>query len=92
MPFKSKAQQRWGNSPAGLKALGGKAKVSEWNSSTPKKLPIKVSKVPKGPVREHFKLATNKLKLPKGKMNNPKMPTLKGVKVSNLLGKISKLK
>lgn len=34
MPFKSKAQIRWGNSKAGIKALGGKKKVAEWNKST----------------------------------------------------------
>jgi len=37
MPFVSKAQQRWGNSKAGLRALGGKQKVQEWNSSTNQK-------------------------------------------------------
>lgn len=31
MPFVSKAQARWGNSPAGRKALGD---VEEWNKST----------------------------------------------------------
>jgi len=36
MPFVSRAQQRWGNSPAGKKALGGQAAVDEWNSATPK--------------------------------------------------------
>lgn len=42
MPFVSKAQQRWGNSPSGIKALG-KAGVKEWNSSTAgKKLPGKL--------------------------------------------------
>jgi len=34
MPWKSKAQQRWGHSPAGVKALGGMAAVSEWDSDT----------------------------------------------------------
>lgn len=34
MPFVSDDQRKWGNSPAGLKALGGHAKVSEWNQST----------------------------------------------------------
>jgi hypothetical protein len=34
MPFKSTAQQRWANSPAGVKALGGEAKVHEWNEAT----------------------------------------------------------
>ncbi len=31
MPFLSRAQARWGNSPAGRKALGD---VSEWNNAT----------------------------------------------------------
>ncbi len=34
MPFVSIAQQRWGNSPAGRKALGGQAAVNEWNQAT----------------------------------------------------------
>jgi hypothetical protein len=34
VPFKSRAQSRWGNSPAGHRALGGKDKVDEWNAST----------------------------------------------------------
>lgn len=43
MPFVSKAQERWGNSPAGRKALG--SKLSEWNSATKgRKLPNKVKK------------------------------------------------
>ena len=45
MPFKSKAQQKWGNSTAGVKALGGKKKVAEWNAATKgKKLPVRVKK------------------------------------------------
>ncbi len=34
MPFKSKAESRWGNSPSGIKALGGPSAVAEWNAST----------------------------------------------------------
>jgi len=34
MPWKSKAQQRWGNSPTGKKALGGQGAVDEWNQAT----------------------------------------------------------
>lgn len=34
MPWKSKKQAAWGHSPAGLKALGGKKSVSEWDSAT----------------------------------------------------------
>jgi hypothetical protein len=42
MPFVSRAQQRWGNSPAGHKALG-EAGVKEFNAATKgKKLPEKV--------------------------------------------------
>jgi hypothetical protein len=44
MPFVSKAQIRWGHSPAGIRALGGKRKVEEWQSETPKGLPEKVKK------------------------------------------------
>lgn len=31
MPYKSRAQQRWAHTPAGEKALGGPAKVHEWD-------------------------------------------------------------
>ena len=45
MPFVSKKQQAWGNSPAGIKALGGKKNVAEWNAATKgKNLPQKVKK------------------------------------------------
>jgi hypothetical protein len=36
MPWQSKKQAAWGHSPAGVKALGGKAKVAEWDAATPK--------------------------------------------------------
>lgn len=36
MPWDSVQQARWGHSPAGLKALGGKAKVAEWDAATTK--------------------------------------------------------
>lgn len=39
MPFVSKKQQAWGNSPAGIKALGGKKAVAHWNKETPKNIP-----------------------------------------------------
>ena len=45
MPWKSEAQRRWGNSPAGIKTLGGKKNVAEWNAATKgKSLPQKVKK------------------------------------------------
>lgn len=44
MPFVSRQQQKWGNSSAGVKALGGPAKVAEWNASTKgRKLPKRVA-------------------------------------------------
>jgi hypothetical protein len=43
-PFVSKAQQRWGNSPEGEKALGGPKKVAEWNNDTTLGLPERLSK------------------------------------------------
>lgn len=40
MPYRSKAQARWAHTPAGTKALGGKAAVQEWDRETEgKKLP-----------------------------------------------------
>lgn len=45
MPFKSKAQQKWAYTPQGMKALGGPAKVAEWQKATGKvKLPAKAPK------------------------------------------------
>lgn len=42
MPWKSKAQQAWGNSSSGHQALGD-AGVAEWNAATKgKKLPSKL--------------------------------------------------
>jgi hypothetical protein len=32
----SKKKVAWGHSPAGVKALGGPAKVREWDAATPK--------------------------------------------------------
>lgn len=44
MPFVSKAQARWGNSPAGHKALGD---VDEWNHATD------FSSLPERSMKEH---------------------------------------
>lgn len=45
MPYKSLAQERWAHTPEGMKALGGAAAVSEWDSATKgKKLPKKVKR------------------------------------------------
>jgi hypothetical protein len=34
MPFKSDAQRRWAHTEAGKEALGGAAKVAEWDSAS----------------------------------------------------------
>jgi hypothetical protein len=34
MPFKSQAQRRWAHTAAGVKALGGKKVVSEFDTAT----------------------------------------------------------
>jgi hypothetical protein len=36
MPWQSKAQARWGHSPSGMRALGGKQAVREWDAATRK--------------------------------------------------------
>lgn len=44
MPYVSDAQRRWAHTATGTKALGGPAKVSEWDqASKGKELPEKVS-------------------------------------------------
>lgn len=52
MPWKSTAQARWGHSPAGEKALGGKSAVGEWDAaskgkSLPKRAPAAKPQPPK---------------------------------------------
>lgn len=45
MPYRSKAQKRWAHTPEGLKALGGKKGVAEWDkASKGKKLPARAKK------------------------------------------------
>lgn len=45
MPYKSNSQRRWAHTRSGIKALGGKAKVAEWDAASKgKKLPEKVKK------------------------------------------------
>lgn len=45
MPWKSQKQREWGHSPAGIRALGGKKAVEEWDRATKgKKLPKKKDK------------------------------------------------
>jgi len=45
MPYKSDQQRKWAHTKTGMKALGGKKKVAEWdNVSRGKKLPKRVSR------------------------------------------------
>lgn len=44
MPWKSEQQRKWGHTKDGIKALGGKAKVQEWNRATPKNIPKQAPK------------------------------------------------
>lgn len=37
MPYESKKQQAWAHTPSGMKALGGAAKVHEWDEATKRK-------------------------------------------------------
>lgn len=61
MPWQSKAQSRWGHSPTGEKALGGKDKVAEWDSATtPGSLPEK-KKQPTGGALAKAALAMRKV-------------------------------
>ena len=48
MPWKSISQMKWGNSPAGIKALGGKKAVEEWDRETGNKKLPKVAPKKKG--------------------------------------------
>jgi hypothetical protein len=45
MPYKSKKQETWAHTPSGMKALGGKEKVKEWDkASKGMKLPATAKK------------------------------------------------
>ena len=45
MPWKSSKQRAWGHTKEGMKALGGKQAVAEWDRATGnKKLPQRVKK------------------------------------------------
>ena len=45
MPWKSEAQRKWGHSKTGIKALGGRKNVEEWDKATKgKKLPKRSKK------------------------------------------------
>jgi hypothetical protein len=49
VPFESHAQQRWAHTKKGTEALGGAAKVAEWDSATKgKKIPEKIKSYESG--------------------------------------------
>ena len=49
MPYKSKKQAAWAHTKAGTKALGGKAKVKEWDQASKcKQLPKTAKRGGKG--------------------------------------------
>ncbi len=49
MPYKSDAQRGWAHTPAGMKALGGPAKVAEWDAASKgMKLPARAKTVKGG--------------------------------------------
>jgi hypothetical protein len=49
MPYKSDAQRRWAHTASGIKSLGGKKKVAEWDRATKgKHLPARKRKSTKG--------------------------------------------
>lgn len=53
MPYTSDAQRRWAHTKRGTKALGGKAKVAEWDrASKGKSLPERVNAALYGPKRK----------------------------------------
>lgn len=49
MPYKSEQQRKWAHTEKGMSALGGPAKVAEWDKeskgkSLPKKVKLKIKK------------------------------------------------
>ncbi len=58
MPYSSKAQERWAHTPSGEKALGGPAKVHEWDEATKgRPLPEKVGKTKKRALKKSHIMA-----------------------------------
>ena len=56
MPYKSDAQRRWAHTPTGEKALGGPAKVAEWDAAS-KGMKLPERKAPAAPTIAHQKVA-----------------------------------
>lgn len=68
MPWKSEQQRKWGHTPKGIKALGGKSKVAEWDRATKGyKLPKRVKKNKMKSIKKHYMLITGKRKIKKKK-------------------------
>lgn len=67
MPYLSRAQQGWAHTPTGTKALGGVAKVAEWdNASRGMKLPKRVDGPGPSPVtpKQRARIASLKSRKP----------------------------
>lgn len=80
MPFVSEAQRRWGNSPAGIKALGGNKKVAEWNAATKgRKLPARINKKMKQHVPGSMFEKARKAKSKAKKLSEKKKVAIKGL-------------
>lgn len=57
MPYKSDAQRRWAHTPSGEQALGGPAKVAEWDAAS-KGMKLPERKAPaKAPTVAHQRVA-----------------------------------
>ena len=55
-PFESKKQSAWAHTKSGVKALGGKAKVEEWEAATDYgKLPERAKGKKQKPVKRNFR-------------------------------------
>lgn len=53
MPYRSEAQRRWAHTPEGMRALGGKKAVEEWDRETKgKKLPERARKSDREKIKE----------------------------------------
>ncbi len=78
MPWKSTAQERWGNSPSGHKALGD-AGVAEWNAASEgKSLPKKAGHMNHTAKAKAPAMPKDRQKLVKTMgLNTNKKPTLK---------------
>lgn len=86
MPYVSAAQRGWAHTPAGMKALGGPAKVAEWDAASKGlKLPARASKTGNVPMPKRAK--TLKVKKPKAaKIPRASVKPVHGTPLAGVLG------